>query len=241
MFKQIRTVVVVLGLLMAIAYCDRPGTARSAGVSDQSAVIKTTQSTGAPAAKSKRPDHGGHIAVIDLDRILKDSGHQAKIKEAARIRQGNLDTSVRIIRENMKVKLADMLKEIGGKPQPKGEKPTADEQKLIAVWESKIKDLDKQRLAAEEKITQAYEERIEFNRNATTEDIARIRGGIAPLAKLIAARKGLDVVVTSSSVLAHSDSADITNEVFRQVNGLMKIGEFPTVSIPERLKVKRAP
>jgi len=232
--------VIILGLAIAIAYCDRPQKAPADGAANRSPVRETTSSTAAPKAKNA-PDHAGHIAVVDLNKIAEDIGQRSKIEKASEIREKNLQISVRVLRENVRAKLERLAGEIGERPQPKGATPTAAEQTLIIEWISKKQKLEQSRMEAGDKIRQAHEKQRRANQEAIRANIFRIRNRIAPLAQRIAADKGLDVVITSSSVLAHSRAVDITADVFKEVNELLKAGSFPTVTIPELLKVVRQP
>jgi Skp family chaperone for outer membrane proteins len=241
MFKQTRMVVIVLALAIALAYCDRPQQAPADGAANRSAVRETTSSTAAPKAKNAAPDHPGHLAVVDLNKIAEDIGHRAKIEKAREIREMNLQTSVRVLQENVQAKLEKLAGEIGERPRPKGAKPTDAEQELIIEWISKKQKLEQARIETGERVRQAYEQQRQTNQEAIRADIRKMRGRIAPLAQRIAKDKGLDVVVTSSSVLARSKAVDITADVFKEVNELLKAGNFPTVSIPMPLKVVRQP
>ena len=75
-------------------------------------VFFASAATGAPEAKNATPDHPGHIAVIDLDKIVKDTGHRAKIEEATKIRERNLQISVRLLQQNIQSKLMKLAREI---------------------------------------------------------------------------------------------------------------------------------
>jgi len=241
MVKQTRTVVIVLGLAIAIAYCDRQQTAPAGRAANRSAVRETTSSTAAPKAKNAAPDHPGHIAVVDLNKIAGDIGHRAKIEQASQIREKNLQISLRVLQENVQAKLEKLAGKIGERPRPKGAKPTDAERELIIEWISKKQNLEKAKMEAGEKIRQAHEQQRRANQGAIHAEIRKMRDRIAPLAQRIAADKGLDVVVTDSSVLAHSRAVDITAEVFKEVNELLKAGNFPTITIPELIKVVRQP
>ena len=240
MFRQMRTVVIILGLTMAIAYCDRPQQAPAADAANRSAVRETTRSTAAPKAKNA-PDHPGHIAVIDLNKIIEKTGQRTKLEQATQIRERNLQISLRVLQQNVQTNLKTLAEEIGPRPQPDGPKPTAAEQKLIAEWVSKMRNLERSKMEAGDKIRQAHEQQRQANQRAIHADISKMRDRIAPLALQLAKGRGLDVVVPADSVLAHSDAVDITDDVFKVVVELIKAGNFPTVTIPEPLKVVRPP
>ena len=183
----------------------------------------------------------GRVAVVDLNKIAEDIGQRSKIEEASQVRDRNLQISVRILQQNVQAKLVELAKEIGDRPKAKGDKPTEDEQKLIDEWIGKMQNLERARLDAGNKIRQAFNQQRQTNQNAIRAEVAKIRDRIKPLAQRIARDKGLDIVITSSSILVYDDVVDITPAVFKEVNELLKAGNFPTVTIPEALKVVRQP
>ncbi|MBW1873346.1 MAG: OmpH family outer membrane protein [Deltaproteobacteria bacterium] len=240
MFKQMRTVIIILGLAIAIAYCDRPQTPADHAAS-RSIFTDTTRGTAAPKAKKAAPDHPGHLAVVDLNKIAEDTGRKSKIEKTAKIRDQNLQTSMRVLQQNLQAKLKALAEEVGARPQPKGNRLTDAEQKLIVEWARKRRQLEQAQMEAGNKIRQAHDQQRRANQEAIRAEITKIRNRIAPLAQKIAADKGLDVVLTSSSVLAHSKAVDITAEVLKEVTKLIEAGNFPTITIPEPIKVSPQP
>ena len=228
---------VVLGLAIALAYCQRPEQPPTSGGISRPDAGKTTPSVQATEAKNAAPDHPGHLAVADLNKIAEDTGQRSKIEEASQVRDRNLQISMRALQQRVQTNLKTLAEEIGARPQPKGNKPTAAEQKLIGEWVRKMQKLEQSRMDADNRIRRAHEQQRQVNQMATRAEITKIRDSIAPLAQRIAAAKGLDVVVTRSSVLAHSKAVDITAEVLKEVQKLIKAGSFPTVTIPEPAKV----
>ena len=241
MLKQMRTVVIVLGLAITIAYCDRLQKAPTGNDATTSTLRETTRSTEAAEAKNALPDHGGHIAVIDLNKIAADIGQAAKIKEAAAVREHNLQMSIRVIQEKMQKELRGIAKKIGERPRPKGTAPTPDEKKLIEAWESKMQKLERMRLDASNRLRQVTDKQRQANQMAIRTEMNKVRDRIKPLARRIAAKKGLDAVLTTSSVLTHNNAIDITGDVFKEVNELLKAGEFPTVTIPIKIMTPPKP
>ena len=183
----------------------------------------------------------GRVAIVDLDKIAADIGQKSKIEEASKVRDHNLQLRVRVLQQQVQSKLAEELEKIGKRPEQKGAVATDEEKKLLTEWVGKMRGLEQLRLDASNKIRQAIYQQRQVNRSATIAEVNKIRDRIKPLAKSIAAAKGLDVVVTSSSVLSFNDAVNITPEVFQEVNKLLSAGNFPTVTIPEALKVVRKP
>jgi len=184
----------------------------------------------------------GRVAVVDLNKIAEDIGQKSKIEEASQVRDRNLQISVRVLQQNVQAKLVALAKEIGDRPKAeKPAEPTDAEKKLLEEWVGKMQNLERARLDATNRIRQAYSQQRQANQQAMRAEIVKIRDRIKPLAQRIARDKGLDVVVTNSSVLVHGESVDITAAVFKEVNELLKAGNFPTVTIPEPLKVVRQP
>jgi len=183
----------------------------------------------------------GRVAVVDLNKIAEDIGQKSKIEEASQVRERNLQISVRVLQQKVQVKLVGLAKEIGERPETAGDKPTDVEKKAIEEWVAKMRNLEQARLNATNQIRQAYNQQRQANQQALVAEITKIRDRIKPLAQRIAREKGMDVVVTTSSVLVHDDAVDITAAVFKEVNELLKADNFPTVTIPEPLKVTRTP
>ena len=184
----------------------------------------------------------GRVAVVDLNKIAEDIGQRSKIEEASQVRDRNLQISVRVLQQNVQAKLVALAKEIGERPKAvKPAEPTDAEKTLLEEWVGKMQNLERARLDATNRIRQAYNQQLQANQNAIRAEIVKIRDRIKPLAQRIAREKGLDIVVASSNVLVSNDAVDITNAVFKEVNELLKAGNFPTVTIPEPLKVVRQP
>ena len=183
----------------------------------------------------------GRVAVVDLNKIAKDIGYQSKIEEASQILERNLQISARGLAQKTQAELAALLEKIGERPKAKGVEPTEAEQKLIDEWVGKMRNLEQVRLDASRKINQLVYQQRQANRKAIGANFTKIRDRIKPLAQGIANGKGLDIVVTTSSVLVHDNSVDITAEVFKEVNELLKVGKFPTVTVPKLLKMVRQP
>ena len=202
-------------------------------------------STGCQKAAKEKPgaksSSSGRVAVVDLNKIAEDIGHKAKIEEAGQIRDRNLRLRLQVEQQNVQVKLAAIAKEIGKRPEPKGAKPTEAEQKLIDEWVGKRQNLERARLEASSKIQRAVNQQRQANTKAFRDEVNKIRNAVKPLAKSIAQAKGLDIVMTASSVLVHADAIDITAEVYEEVNSLIKADSFPTVKPEEPLKVIRQP
>jgi len=184
----------------------------------------------------------GRVAVVDLNKIGEDIGQTAEIEKASQIRERNLQLSVRVLTQNVQTELMKKVQEIGDRPKPKlKDAPTDAEKKLDTDWIAKMQSLEQARLKASNDIRQAYNKQRQANQQAIRAEIIKIRDRIKPLAQRIAREKGMDIVVPSSSVLVSSESVDITSAVFKEVNELLKAGSFPTVTIPEQMKMVRQP
>jgi Skp family chaperone for outer membrane proteins len=185
----------------------------------------------------------GRVAVVDLNKILEDIGYKSKIEEASQIRTQNLRLRVQVESRNVQAKVVSLAKEIGDRPKAvKPAEPTEDETKAITEWAGKMQNLERARINAGNQLRQAYNQRRQADQNAIRAELAEIRKRIKPLAQRIAREKGLDIVLSASAVvLAHDDGVDITDAVFKEVNELLKAGNFPTIKIPEPVKVVRQP
>ena len=184
----------------------------------------------------------GRVAVVDVNKILDDIGHRAKLTEASQVRERNLQISVRVISQNIQNKLVAMAKEIGDRPKAAvADSPTEAEKKAGEEWVTKMRNLERARLEASNQVRQRFAQQRQANQKAISDILTAMSKRIRPLAKRIARDKGLDVVLTTNTIVAFDESVDITAAVFKEVNDLMKAGEFPTVEIPKQIQVKRAP
>jgi len=184
----------------------------------------------------------GRVAVVDLNKILDDIGYRKKLAEASQIRERNLQISVRVIQQKVQGQLVAMVKDIGDRPKAAvPETPTEAEKTAIAEWVTKMQNVERARLDATNQIRQRFAQQRQANQKAISDVLAAIGKRIKPLAKRIASDKGLGIVMTSNGMVSYDDNVDITAEVFKEVNDLIKAKEFPTVDIPQQLQVKRVP
>lgn len=185
----------------------------------------------------------GRVAVVDLNKILDEIGYKSKIEEASRVRARNLRLRVQVEQQNVQAKVVSLANQIGDRPKAvKPAEPTKEEEKLLAEWVGKRRDLERARLNANNQLRRAYNQQRQAHQNEMNKELAEIRKRIKPLAQRIARDKGLDIVLSVSGVvLAHESEVDITDAVFKEVNELLKAGNFPTIKIPEPLKVVRTP
>jgi Skp family chaperone for outer membrane proteins len=184
----------------------------------------------------------GRVAVVDLNKILDDIGHRKKLAEAGQIRENNLRISVRVIQQKVQTQLVAMVEKIGDRPKPAvADTPTEAEKKALAEWVTKMQNVERTRQEATNQIRQRFAQQRQANQKAIQDVLAAIGKRIKPLAKRIAKDKGLDIVMTTNGMVSYDESIDITAEVFKEVNDLLKAKEFPTVDIPQQLQVKRVP
>ncbi|MBT3200870.1 MAG: OmpH family outer membrane protein [Phycisphaerales bacterium] len=181
----------------------------------------------------------GRVAVVNLNKILEDSGHASDLTKTREILAENLNRSVQVVQSQLQNQLVTMAKDIGPRPKPAGATPTDKETEAIKEWTVKARKLEQGRLNVVNQIRQKYAQQRQANQATINAKLAEIGKRIQPLAKQIAKNKGLDIVVRAASVVAYDDAVDITAEVFEEVTALQKEGNFPTVKIPELLQIRR--
>jgi len=181
----------------------------------------------------------GRVAVVNLNKILEDSGHASELTKTREILAENLKRSVQVVQSNLQNQLVTMAKDIGPRPKPAGATPTAEETTAIEEWTVKARKLEQGRLNVVNQIRQKYAQQRQANQATINAKLAEIGKRIQPLAKQIAKNKGLEIVVRAASVVSYDDAVDITAEVFEEVTALQKAGSFPTIKIPELLQIRR--
>jgi len=231
MLKRMPTVTIVLGLIIALAYWDPTGHISQAETATRPVPRRITGNVGGLKERNIRPDHRGHVAVVDMNKIGNDIGEWGAIDTAAQVRERNLQISQRAMSQRVQAELAALAKETGSKPAD-GDKRALDE------WTAKMRNLERARLDANNRIRQAFLRQQQANQQAMSMDFHRVQESIKPLAVAVAKAKGMDVVVTSSQILGHAGAVDITSDVQKQVNALLKAGNFPRTKIPKPIRIK---
>ena len=227
MLKRVLILAIVAGTL-TFAGCDKKGDGSSP---DQVAP--------SPAPVVPSP---GRVAVVDMDKIIEDIGYKSKLEEARKVRDNNLLLSVRDVQQKWQAQLISLNNEIGERPKVVvPTTPTEAEKKAIQEWVAKKQNLERTRLDATNKLRQDYNQQRQANQQAIRAQFSEIAKRVKPIAKRIAKDKGLDIVVTSSSVFVFDDAVDITDAVFKEVNKLLMAGEFPAVIIPKAYQVSSVP
>jgi Skp family chaperone for outer membrane proteins len=163
-------------------------------------------------------DHPGRVGVVDVEYIRQKSDIDKGIE--ADVRSLLLVPPVKDLRQKLEAELTKQAKEMGDRPKQKSDKPTAAEKKLIDEWVGKMEKLERARMDAVNRIRQAYNQQRQANQQAIRAADTKILNRIKPVVQRIARERGLDIVVTSSSVFVHDEAVDITADLLKEVNKL---------------------
>jgi len=178
-------------------------------------------------AHYKDPNLPGRMGIVNVNMIRSDIDEMLYIDKAAEVRESGIRRSVHVLSHKVQAELTKQAEEIGDRPKPKGDTPTAAEQKLIDEWVAKMEKLERARLEAAGKIRQNLQQQCRANQQAFEAKDKKIRDWIRPVAQRIATEKGLDIVMPASSAFVHDEAVDITAEVLKEVRKLVKAGSFP--------------
>ena len=154
---------------------------------------------GQMAGTSSSTSNGG-IAVVDLDKVAAKTHRDRQLAQNLELAQNSLNQALTKEVESAKVQL-------DAKKKAYGEEMSADDQKEFSSLErSAVTQLSQLQNTA----------RLKFDQFKQME-IAKFRKEMAPIAKEVAAKRGLSVVIPKNEglLLSVDAGADITDEVIK--------------------------
>jgi len=134
----------------------------------------------------------------------------AKIREEVEGMRNLAIKDINTVREPLQKGIDDYIKQIGDKPTPE-----------------QTAELNRRRLELVQKVQPLDQDWGQKINNRQAELINDFRTRIAPVAKGVAVKRGMTIVLTASpNILSLDDSADITDATLAEVNELIKSGAF---------------
>lgn len=172
---------------------------------------------GALGSRFVRPQGG--VAVVDLDRVLKELGRDVVIVNDLKASQSNLKNQLDTIQKTANERLQELKAELGE------DAPAEEKQKLIQTAEAtqiQFNQLEKQ---ADAKLVQ--------RRNILFADF---RNQARPIVHEVAKEHGANAVVTKTDLYTFDDTIDITNAVIAKMRAM----PAPAISAPAAAPVAPA-
>lgn len=152
------------------------------------------------AGCQKAPDAPatGSVAVIDLDAVARQLGRDTQMAESIKERESSLNEQLQVVQASYQKQITDKKDRLGTEP--------TDQQtlELTQLQRQAGMNLNQVLVQARESLGQ---HRVQL--------IARFREEVKPVAREVAAEKGLSVVVTKNDtvVFAYPSEVDITDAV----------------------------
>jgi Skp family chaperone for outer membrane proteins len=149
-----------------------------------------------------RPDGGGRVAVLDLERVAKETGYTRQITTQLGGLRTNLQNKLTEVQTQLNTQLTDKQGEFGSKPN--------EEQRKL---------LNQLFANAKLQLQQAQQQASDVIQQERSNLISQLRDVLRPYAKRVAGKRGLDVVILKSDTLVFDNSpdSDITDEVIAAV------------------------
>ncbi|MEN6405338.1 MAG: OmpH family outer membrane protein [Thermoguttaceae bacterium] len=157
------------------------------------------------------------VAVVDLDEVARQLGRDASMLKQMNEGQTSLNQQLRTLQASFQEKYQQTARDLTSQPAPNGANPDAKKQQLAGLEREMGLQLNRAKQTAQNNLN-AYRQQL----------IQQFREEVAPVAKTIAAERGLGVVVTKNDtvLLTFDDAHDITAEV------VAKLRNKPTLGAP---------
>ncbi len=164
-----------------------------------------------PAANGPQADQMlGCVAVIDLDEVAKRLGEMDDIREALDAQGSELNEQLSSLQTSAREAYEGKVEELGEAPEEDPDKQAEIDQELQVVRRNINVRLDQARKQAQNIMT-TKQQRL----------VSRFREEVKPVARRVAAARGLTVVVPKSDNLSFVfvPEVDITEEVIEEMTG----------------------
>jgi Skp family chaperone for outer membrane proteins len=145
-----------------------------------------------------KPQATGGVAVVDLDEIARQVGASAEMSQAIQAHEASLSTQLQTLKSSYVQQLQTKKEELGSEP-------TAEDKQRFAA-------LSKQ---ANINLVSAQQQAKGHLAKHRADLVVEFRQRVAPVAKQIAAERGLSLVIPRNEgmILAVDDQIDITSAV----------------------------
>lgn len=161
-------------------------------------LVSCSQETSTTALSSSI----GRVAVLDVQRVAKETGYTLKISRQLDELRNNLQTQLTGVQAQLNSQLNDKQIEFGKKPN-----------------KEQINELNKLFATAKLQLQNAQKQAVDVINNERSYLSSQLFDFLRPYAKRVANERGLDVVMLKSDLLLfdHDPNTDITNEVIDAV------------------------
>jgi len=148
--------------------------------------------------RSPAGNPAGAVAVIDLDAVAKELGRDKVMAQSVQEQLAALNEQLATIQVSYEKELSDRRARLGDNPPPEEVQRLSDAMSQVAVNRERIQAEAKQKLAQ-------YRAKL----------IRTFRDEVRPVARQVAAEKGLSVIITKNDhvVFDFAAASDITDEV----------------------------
>jgi Skp family chaperone for outer membrane proteins len=180
---------------------------------------------------------GGATAVVDLDKVARDLGWQAKL-------QSNLETYRNKLQEDVKTydaKYSEQIKQTVGTMVPQGTKPT-DEVKLTLAQSQQLSNLIS---AGRQQLGEVAQQGNQLFNQYRVDWVKQYREALGPIVRQVAEENKINVVLTQSDQVLFADRmVDLTDKVVDAARAKMPtLTEVPMAQIKysEQIRVNASP
>lgn len=144
------------------------------------------------------------VAVVDLDEVARQLGRDASMLKQMNDGQASLNQQLRTLQTSLQEKYQQTARDLASQPAPNGANPEAKKQQLVGLEREMGLQLNRAKQTAQNNLN-TYRQQL----------IQQFREEVTPVAKAVAAQRGLGVVVTKNDtvLLTFDDAHDITAEV----------------------------
>jgi Skp family chaperone for outer membrane proteins len=153
-------------------------------------------------ACSPAPNTGNTVAVLDLQRVAKETGYSRQINSHMENLRTELQTQITDVQGQLNTQLAEKQGKFGDKPT-----------------EQQRQELNQLFTAAKSQLQQAQQQAMETIQQQRSSLVDELFDLLRPYAKRIANERGMNVVLLKSKALVFDNSpeSDITDEVIAAV------------------------
>jgi Skp family chaperone for outer membrane proteins len=144
----------------------------------------------------------GGVAVIDLDEVAKRMGRDKEIGQSVEMQEATLSEKLAGIHDSLN-------KQYASRKETLGEKPTTEQQQELKSLEKRLSLRVRREQAQAQSDLAVYQQGL----------IARFREEVKPVARKVAAAKGLSIVLTKDEglFLAVEPAVEITDDVIAKL------------------------
>jgi len=165
------------------------------------------------------PTEASGIAVVDLDAVARRIGRDIAMNDSLQNQEGSLNEELATVQKSYLDQIASKENEFGAQPN-----------------EEQLKTIQAMKQQANLKLNQARQEAVAKLSTQRTQMIAQFREETKPVARRVAAERGLGIVVTKNDnvIFAYDAKYDITDEVVARMTASSAGGNRGAASTANR-------